>query len=685
MEKSKPLIIFLPILLVLFLSINNTNLVFSQNQLPNSLSNISQDVNQDENLQAKDLGIKEPKILPDNPLYFFKNLGRKIQYFFTFNPTKKANLELKFASEKLVEAKKLIKKGKTKSALKALESQEKNFETAKKIIEKNKKSKNVENLLTEMADKTIKHQKVLDNLEKNVNLKDLPKIRKIKENLLKTYILSDDAEKVPERIQKILTKQKGSEFKELKSLQVLNRVKEIVPENAKRAIDIAIENQIKKIQAKLNKLPEEKKEKIKDYLLKLGGDKISILESLKDIEQKENLDQKTKENLKKARKEIINKLRERLEKSPELENLILNKLKKPDIKKLEILKDLEENSSLNSKLLTKILNTKKQAIENLIENFKTKSPDKKEKIIKNLLKYHPLKALIILKSEKQVLSKQKQKELDEIENKINSYISNKIEKLSKNPQELEKKLNSIISDNPNEIREIENLKIPPTIKKKLRNKLQQKLLKRLKSMKNVEEIKKIKNEIKNLGISSEKLNEIINNKLSNIKQKITANNVKNKIKKAKELLSDLNKKIKETKLNNISLKGILTLKNLAEKEIKLSENNLENKKIGAAYGNITSAISHLKSAIKILTKLEWLKSQKKSGIVCPEVWQPVCGKDGKTYSNECFAKAANVEIAHQGICKKLKPSENKKPIIINPEAKKPKISPQKIIKPPKKK
>ena len=36
--------------------------------------------------------------------------------------------------------------------------------------------------------------------------------------------------------------------------------------------------------------------------------------------------------------------------------------------------------------------------------------------------------------------------------------------------------------------------------------------------------------------------------------------------------------------------------------------------------------------------------------VCIEVWDPVCGKDGKTYSNACFAKLAGVEIAHQGIC-----------------------------------
>ena len=51
----------------------------------------------------------EIKILPNNPLYVFKDLGRKIQDFFTFDTAKKIKLRLNVAEEKLQEIEQMVK------------------------------------------------------------------------------------------------------------------------------------------------------------------------------------------------------------------------------------------------------------------------------------------------------------------------------------------------------------------------------------------------------------------------------------------------------------------------------------------------------------------------------------------------------------------------------------------------
>ena len=57
-----------------------------------------------------------------------------------------------------------------------------------------------------------------------------------------------------------------------------------------------------------------------------------------------------------------------------------------------------------------------------------------------------------------------------------------------------------------------------------------------------------------------------------------------------------------------------------------------------------------KTENKIENKLE-VKADAKS-CICAQIWLPVCGDNGKTYSNICSAKCAGVKYT-QGACEKV--------------------------------
>lgn len=109
--------------------------------------------------------LPEPGMTPDNALYFFKIWWEKIVVFLTFNPMKKAEKLLKYAERRLVEAQKMIEKGKTKYVDKLMEQYQKKINQAMEIAQKQeKKGQDVEALMQKVIQTGSKHIQVLNNL-----------------------------------------------------------------------------------------------------------------------------------------------------------------------------------------------------------------------------------------------------------------------------------------------------------------------------------------------------------------------------------------------------------------------------------------------------------------------------------------------------------------------------------------
>lgn len=147
-----------------------------------------------EDVQAGDLGVKDPRIMPDSPFYFLKNLGRTIQLWLTFDPVKKAELETKFSNEKLIELKVMIEKNKDKKAIgRAADNFKNEAEKVKKATEKIKskaaQSQNeaVNKFLDKFTQQQVLQGKILDKLETQVPEDVFEKIKGAREKHLEKF------------------------------------------------------------------------------------------------------------------------------------------------------------------------------------------------------------------------------------------------------------------------------------------------------------------------------------------------------------------------------------------------------------------------------------------------------------------------------------------------------------------
>jgi len=296
-----------------------------------STVDITKEVNLDENIQPEDLGVGDPRLLPDSPLYFLKNWARGIRSLFAFSSITKTELRMRFANEKLMEVKKTIERKKSSEKIKkAIVNYQEEIENirfaADKIKEKVRENPKVEGFLDKFIHQQILHQKLLQRLESQVPKEALEKIKAARESHLEKFKevmlkLEDRKEKITEKLNTILENQKGSQFKHFKNLEVLLKLEEKVPEEAKDAIRKAQENSFTRLKEDLEKMSSEDQEKFKEYLEKISGDKERHLEILENLRFGIQATPETpstielKKRLEQSRANVLESIKEKLEKT----------------------------------------------------------------------------------------------------------------------------------------------------------------------------------------------------------------------------------------------------------------------------------------------------------------------------------------------------------------------------------
>lgn len=166
-------------------------------------------------VEIKDIGISDKNIgtLPTSSWYFFKEWGRGVKMFFTFNPVAKAALELNIANEKAAEAVKVSENSSDEKIDKAL----KNYEDAAVRLKdklgklsQDSSNPNVKKLIENVDDKIQKHAILFDQIAEKKKDFDWEKLQdKIQGTITvaagKNKDVKAEAQKAIEEAKKLIT------------------------------------------------------------------------------------------------------------------------------------------------------------------------------------------------------------------------------------------------------------------------------------------------------------------------------------------------------------------------------------------------------------------------------------------------------------------------------------------------
>ena len=120
-------------------------------------------------VQAQTNDLPEPGLLPDSPFYFLKGWTEGIGTFFTFGDVVKAERFLNLSEKRLAEANALVAKGKPEVAEKAIERYQEQLNRAlTKAEEAKAKGLDTDEVLAKVSEATLKHQAVLAGVYERV-------------------------------------------------------------------------------------------------------------------------------------------------------------------------------------------------------------------------------------------------------------------------------------------------------------------------------------------------------------------------------------------------------------------------------------------------------------------------------------------------------------------------------------
>jgi len=338
---------------------------FIANPIP---ADINQEISEDE-VNAQDLGIADPTVLPGEPGYWWQNFKRQLRISFTFNAEKRAQAILDDANVKLIEAKKLAEKTNDPQAAERIaQALQKYTARVEELKEKLQALPENDRVLENLDRNFLAHQQLLRNLsEKLPGAQD--EIERTRTATAQEWLDANRA-RIKERLEKAIQNSDGSKFVQIQNLSTVERLSETLPVVSAQIAE-ARQAALEKLKQDLADSTPEDRDKIDTYLEKLNIDQISKQRILDQLSSSE-LPIDIRLRLQQVKERDLEALRARWENmQEEQKNAILEKLDKieADPTSIRIISELRDSANqVEAEALRTILQNKSETLKQQIRN-----------------------------------------------------------------------------------------------------------------------------------------------------------------------------------------------------------------------------------------------------------------------------------------------------------------------------
>jgi len=370
--------------------------VQAQDTDPEELANALVEFEVDE-INAKSLGIEEPKILPGQFMHNWQLFKENANLFFTFDKEEKINKLEEISNRRLLEAKELAKNADTSNRVeKALERYQIAKEKINTRLEQNPELK--EKFLERLDANQLKHSQVLstvtEKLRDKISEEKINKLEKIKkEDALNWY--NANKKDIGPRLEKAIENNDvGSKFKQLKNIAVLEELGEVLPEQAKDKIENAKLRAEEKLATKLANTNSQDRENFEKYINNIQVPELSKQKFISNLKDSEKLPALVKEKAKGIFDNYSNNLRTRFENLEEEEkekflDQFENKLRSHPAN-IQFLESI--NAPENKERIQNLLENQIEGVKEKIQG--TTDPTKLRSLEQNLRSYPVLRRQI---------------------------------------------------------------------------------------------------------------------------------------------------------------------------------------------------------------------------------------------------------------------------------------------------